>query len=108
LERWAVSFRLLSSELGASYRDVSEALVLAASDPAAAARVSDYGRYLHYLRLRYELERTDDMMLKPKLAVALAEYLIEIEDTLMVHGTRMIDLYNRKFPNIGMEFALKD
>jgi hypothetical protein len=108
LERWATSFRLTSAELGASYRDVSEALVLAANDPAPLARVADYGRYLHYLRLRYELEASADAAAKPQLAVALAEYLLDINDTPMVHATRIIDLCNRQFPAIGTEFALKN
>lgn len=108
LERWATSFRLTSAELGASFRDVSAALGLASNDPAAASRIADYGRYLHYLRFRYQLDATSGETAKSKLAVALAEYLLSINGTMMVHGTRMIDLYNRKFPTIGTEFALKN
>jgi Domain of unknown function (DUF4838) len=108
LERWATSFLLTSAELGTSYRDVSEALALAANDAAAVARVADYGRYLHYLRLRYELEASADVAARPQLAVALAEYLLDINGTPMVDATRMIDLYNRRFPAIATDFALKD
>jgi hypothetical protein len=55
LERWSSRFLLIASELGDSYADTAEALTLAAGDAAVTQRVLDYARYLHYLRLRYEL-----------------------------------------------------
>ena len=100
LERWAQSFRLTAAELGRTYRDLDEAMKLAAADPGAAARAADFGRYLHYLRLRYEIEHADARQDKAAMAVSLAVYLAGINDSLMVHGTRMIDLYNRKHPAI--------
>lgn len=106
--RWSASFRLTATELTASYADLTEALRLAKGDAAALARVTDFGRYLHYLRLRYELELEILPAGQSQRALALVEYLLDINDTFMVHGTRVIDLYNRKFGLSEHEFDLKD
>jgi hypothetical protein len=104
MERWAESYVNLSAELSASYADITEALTLASGDAGATARILDFGRYLHYQRLRLELSNLTDFALKEAKALELAEYLLEIDDTLMVHGTRIIDLYARTHTTIKSEF----
>ncbi len=108
LQRWAMSFNLTAAELGVSYRDLSIALKLAKGRADVSARVADFGRYLQYLRLRYELELEPDPSAKPQRALALTQHLVEIDNSLMVHGTRNIDLYRRKFSVIDTEFDLSN
>jgi hypothetical protein len=105
IERWHTGFILITAELGSSYANITEALTLAAAVPAVKARILDYARYLHYLRLRLELGNLTDATLRNTKALELTEHLLEIDDTMMVHGTRIIDLLTRTFPSIKTEFA---
>jgi hypothetical protein len=104
IERWHTGFLNITAELGTSYIDITEALTLAAAVPAVKARILDYGRYLHYLRLRLEAYNETDAALREAKGLDLAEYILEIDDTLMVHGTRLVDLYARSFGSILTEF----
>ena len=79
---------------------------LAAGNPAVLARIDDYARYVHYLRLRDELLNTVDGASQDKKTVALAEYLFDINDSRMVHTTRIFDLGRR--PAVLTEFHLHD
>ncbi len=106
LERWARGYRPISPELAVSYSDINEAEHLAAGNPAVLARIDDYARYLHYLRLRDELLNTVDRASKDKKTVALAEYLFDINDLRMVHTTRIFDL--GRTPAALAEFHLHD
>src|SRR5436190_231778 len=51
---WAAGFYLASHELGLSFRNLDEAWRLSADEPSQRARVADFIRYVHYLRLRFE------------------------------------------------------
>ena len=106
LERWARGYHPISSELGVSYADVDEAERLAAGDPAVLARVDDYARYLHYLRLRNELLNASDAAEKDRKTIALAEHLFNINESRMVHTTRNFDL--ARSPAAMAEFHLHD
>ncbi len=64
LERWASSWKLNQPEIADSFRDIDEALSLAA-DPAVKRRVNDYLGYVEYLRLRYEYLNTDRVKERP-------------------------------------------
>lgn len=108
LERWARSFRLTSAELGASFRDIDEAEQLAAADSAVVDRVDDFARYLHYLRLRLEIANASDEGTKSRLAAMLAEHLFSINDSSMVHTTRIVDLDTRAYPSVAAMFDLGD
>lgn len=108
LERWARSFKLISAELGASFYDINEAAQLAAGNPAVAARVDDYARYLQYLRLRLELNNATDGAIKTRIADKLAEHLLNIDDSSMVHTTRIIDLDTRPYPPVVAGFDLSN
>ena len=109
IERWAQSYRPLSAELGASYRDLEEAQRLAPGNPAVIARLDDYARYLHYLRLRTELLNTTDAAARNQKASSLAEYLFDIHESRMVHTTRDFDLLAfRGYPALKEEFYRHD
>jgi hypothetical protein len=106
LERWATTFRLISPELGVAYRDIDEAMRLAAQEPAVLARVDDYARYLHYLRLRMELLNAAKEQ-KDRAASAVAEHVFNIHESHMVHTTRIFDLLaQRGYPALKQEFYL--
>ena len=104
MDRWAHSFRLTSSELGLTYNDLQAAARLAQGQPSFVARIDDFIRYVHYLRLRLEIENELDPVQQSRKAVALAEYLLDVDETRMVHTTRIIDLYARRYPAISREF----
>ena len=106
MDRWAHSFVLTSFELGDSYRDLQAAARLAQGHPTIVARIDDYVRYVHYLRLRLEIENATDSKVQSQKAVGLAEYLLDINDTEMAHTTRLIDLYARTYPAIYREFDI--
>lgn len=106
LEHWARGYHPISSELGVSYANVDEAERLAAGDAAVLARVDDYARYLHYLRLRNELLNASDAAEKDRKTIALAEHLFNINESRMVHTTRIFDL--RRSPAAMAEFRLHD
>ena len=84
MERWARGYRPISTELGMSYHDIDEAERLATNNPAVLARVDDYAKYLHYLRLRDELLATADGPARDKKISDLSEYFFDIEDSRML------------------------
>ena len=93
LERWARHWRPISSELGNSYADIAEAEKLAAGNAAVLARVDDYARYLHYLRLHCEyLQRAPGY----ENASRLVAYLFSINDSRMTQTGRPIDWFALK------------
>jgi len=107
LERWATGYRPISTELGASFRDIEEAERLAAGHPDVIARVDDYARYVQYLRLRNEFLNAEDTAMKNQRASALAEYVFDINDSRMVHTIRAFDLLAyRGYPALKEEFYL--
>jgi len=106
MERWTTSYRPIAGELGASYRDLDEAERLAVGNPAVLARVDDYVRYLHYLRLRDELLNAPDAE-KNQRASAMAEYVFDINESRMVHTIRAFDLLAfRGYKSLWAEFYL--
>jgi hypothetical protein len=92
LERWAKGFLLASHELGTSYRDLQEASRLAKDDTSIQARIDDYARYVHYLRLYYEMEALPDLPSRTEAGKKLVEHLFDIYDTAMVHSFRLYQL----------------
>ena len=107
LERWAHKYRPLSVELAASYADLSEAESLAAGDAAVTARIDDYARYVHYLRLRVELLNETNASARGQRASDLAAHLFSISQTPMLQTTRDFDLLaNRGYPTLLEEFHL--
>lgn len=106
LERWARSFKLLSPELGDSYQDISEAMDLAKGDAAVTARVDDYARYLHYLRVRLEATPAGQDKKVDEVSEAVA-YILSINDSRMVATIRAFDLYAfRGYPELKDEFHI--
>lgn len=89
LERWATSYLLASHELGTSYRDLQEAYTLAGGDTAIQARIDDFGRYLHFLRLYHEWSNAANDAERNATAKKLVEHLFDIYDTNMVHSFRL-------------------
>jgi hypothetical protein len=106
LERWAHSFRLTSAEMGASFHDIAEAARLGESDPEVAARIDDYALYLHYLRLRLEVRNAPDQARKSEAMMMLVRHLLSINDSAMVHTTRIIDTDSKAYPDVVAAFDL--
>ncbi len=107
LERWAHEYRPLSVELAASYADLSEAESLAAGDAAVTARIDDYARYVHYLRLRVELLNETNTGARGQRARDLAAHLLSVSETPMLQTTRDFDLLAlRGYPTLLDEFHL--
>ncbi|HVF11382.1 MAG TPA: DUF4838 domain-containing protein [Abditibacteriaceae bacterium] len=99
LERWARGFLLSSHELGMTYRNLQEANKLAGGDAAVQARVDDFARYAHYLRLYYEMENAPDEPARLEANKKLVEHLFDIYETNMVHSFRLYQFltdYGRK------------
>ena len=95
LTRWSRGFYLTSHELALSFRDVDEAWQLA-DVQAVAARVADYGRYLQYLRLRFEyLQSKRGSAERGAAADRLMRYLWSIYDSSMIHAFRLSQLLAR-------------
>lgn len=102
LERWSQGFYLNSHELALSFRDVDEAWRLAEANPACAARVADYGRYVEYLRRRFEyLQTKRNSPERDQAANKLMEHLWEIYDSAMIHAFRHSQLLARDEKNAG-------
>ena len=93
MERWADNFRLGSQELALSYRDLNEAISLGKT-PEVRARLADYGRYLEYLRLRFEMEQAPSDQTSAARAT-LVKYVWDIYDTAMIHSFREYQLLTR-------------
>jgi len=107
LERWAHEYRPLSVELAASYADLSEAESLARGDAAVTARIDDYARYVHYLRLRVELLNETNASARGQRASDLAAHLFSIRETPMLQTARDFDLLAlRGYPTLQDEFHL--
>ncbi len=90
--RWAEGFLLADHELGLVYRDLAEAETLT-SDPAVLARLDDFKRYAHFLRLTYEyraLSRDDER--RRDAAGRLFEHVWRIYESRMVHSYRLVHL----------------
>ena len=101
-ERWSQGYYPTSHELALTFRDLAEALELAADDAAIARRIADFGRYAHYLRLRFEYLRA-----KPgapeRMAAAerLMRHLWSVYDSTMIHAFRHSQLLARDEKNAG-------
>lgn len=109
LTRWAGGFYLSSHELALSYRDLDDAFRAADGKPEVAARVADYGRYVEYLRLRFEyLQAGVKSGEKAKAAERLMRHLWSIYDSTMVHAFRLSQLLGRDHPDLGKTFDWRD
>jgi hypothetical protein len=94
LRRWAEGFCLTSHELALSYRDVDEAWRLANGLPDIQGRVADYGRYVEYLRRRFEyVQATGEA--RHAAAVRLLEHGWNIYHSAMIHSFRLSQLVTR-------------
>lgn len=96
LTRWSRGFYLTSHELALSFRDIDEAWRLSENDSVIADRVADYGRYIEYLRLRFEYVQTERG--KPERSVVadqLMRYVWSIYDSSMIHSFRLSQLLAR-------------
>jgi len=87
LERWSRRFTLGGHELALSFRDLDEALGLAA--PAATARIHDYVRYVQHLRLWLEYETAADASVRHAAARAYLAWAWRIRDSAMVSTYRL-------------------
>lgn len=99
LERWARTFMLTSAEIGESYRDLREAMRFGEGNPAVQARLDDYGRYLHFLRLRLELGNAEGAKEREPIERALVEHLFDCYESNMMHSFRLYQFlvdYGRK------------
>lgn len=96
LRRWSNGFYLTSHELALSFRDVESAWQLSAGDHATQRRVADYGRYVEYLRLRFDYLQSkrgsDD---RTQAAEELVRYAWRIYDSSMIHAFRLSQLMAR-------------
>lgn len=97
LERWSTDFLLSKHELGLSYRDLVEAYQLADGDPAITARLDDYGRYLHYIRLWYEYQSARGAEPRREATLALLRHIWNVYDTTMVQSFRMAQLITNRY-----------
>ena len=96
LRRWSQGFHLTSHELGLSFRDLQEATKLTEQDPAATARVADYGRYVVYLQLYFEHQLAKrGSPEKAAAAEKLMRHLWSIYDSSMIHAFRLSQLLAR-------------
>jgi hypothetical protein len=96
LERWASGFYLTSHELGLSFRDLQEALALTTDEPQQRARVADFIRYVHYLRLRFEyLQSRANTPERERATLALLRHVWNIYHSAMVHAFRLSQLVCR-------------
>jgi len=103
LERWATSFMLSDHELALSFRDIAEADKLATS-PEVKSRISDYKKYLQYLRLYYEYITAKPGSEERKIAVRnLLNFMWRIYDSTMVHVYRMHQLIVNRYETSDTE-----
>ena len=113
LERWASGFYLTSHELGLSFRDLEEAWALTATHPAERARVADFVRYVHYLRLRFEyLQSRPNTPEREQTTLALLRHVWNIYDSAMVHAFRLSQLVcrdeSKRDPALLKRYDLRD
>ena len=104
MERWARHWHPISSELGESYQDIAKAEKLAAGNPADLARVDDYARYLHYLRLYCEYLAAPGI----EKASRVVECQLDINDARMTRTCRSMELFvfGQKYSALKDEFHL--
>lgn len=112
LERWARSFMLSDHEIGLSLRDISEADRLA-KNPEVKARISDYKKYVIYLKLFYEYQSAKPGTPERMQAVRnLLNFMWQIYDSTMVHVYRMhqliVNRYETSDPTLKNEWDLKN
>jgi hypothetical protein len=114
LERWSDGFWMIEPELALSFRDLQEARRLAKNESAVMARLDDYGRYLHYLRLWYEFRMNPAKSSAGGgngPALALTKYMWSIYDSAMVEPFRMTQLMEYRFskdPELNRVYNLAD
>jgi hypothetical protein len=102
LTRWSKGFYLTSHELGLTYRDLQEGAQLAKDDPAALARIADYGRYVMYLQLYFDhLQAQRGSPEKKVAAERLMRHLWSVYDSSMIHAFRLSQLLARDEKNAG-------
>lgn len=94
IERWAQGFRATEVELGNSYKDLREARKLAEGDAIVQARIDDFRRYIHYIRLEMEYEDAviAGNQTRYTAATELVRYCWRIYPSRMIHSYRMSDL----------------
>lgn len=107
LVRWNERFLLTGHELALSYRDIQEAVGLAGNDAAVLARISDYARYVDYLRLRLVFTRASGDA-RTAAAKALISHAWNIYDSAMVHAYRQSQLAARSHPDIEAAYDPRD
>jgi hypothetical protein len=97
-ERWWARYAASWDELGRSYEDVLEAsdLLASGSCTSCVARLDDVKGYLHYLRLRMELDfaSAND---RPALVDAIYRHIWRIHQTGFVSTYRLHDLLWRTY-----------
>lgn len=113
LERWASGFYLTSHELGLSFRDLEEAWNRTASESQPRARVADFLRYVHYLRLRFEyLQSRPNTADRERATLALLRHVWNIYNTAMVHAFRLSQLVcrdeSKRDPDLLKRYDLRD
>jgi hypothetical protein len=97
LERWAADFNLMPHELGLSYLDLIEARSLASGDEAVLARIADYERYAHYLRLWSEYQQAPKGEARQAAGREVVDHAWRIYDSAMVHSFRMWQLIASRY-----------
>lgn len=109
--RWSLGFCLTSHELALSYRDLQDACELTREEPDYLARVLDFGRYLEYLRRRYEYGQQELAPTADRTAAAerLMQTMWRMYDSSMIHAFRLSQLLirdetNRKNPELGTKY----
>lgn len=107
LTRWSNGFLLVENELALSFRDLQEAARLAQGNDAVLARISDYGRYVQYLRLRHAWQTArKDTVVQAK--ADLVRHVWRIYDSSMIHSYRIYQLLARGDADIAAAYNLKD
>ncbi len=109
--RWSLGFCLTSHELGLSFRDLDEACRLSESDTGSHSRILDFGRYVEYLRRRFEYGQEELSATEVRGAVAerLMRTMWRMYDSGMIHAFRLAQLLirdeaNLKNPELGMKY----
>lgn len=113
LTRWSQGYFATSHELALSFRDVDAAWRLVADRPDCERRVADMGRYVEYLRLRFEYQQASPQNdAKYQAALALMAHGWNIYDSTMVHAYRLSQLLARdesaKHPEVLARYDSKN
>ena len=110
LERWALGYQMNANQLGMAFIDLGEARTLAANDGAVMARLDDYAKYLHYLRLWLEFQSVTDSPARLAAARNVLAWMWDIYDSTMVQTVRtsqLILVRYAKDPALKAEFDYK-